>query len=278
MYEYSYNNNKHIFSTEEVILNDNEFDTLDIYNSLGDINIEPSNSQDLVVKYEVVLKKTSKDKADKLLNKVKLNKLTVEKTLKFQVDLNEKFKNYEINLHIFVPTSFSNIHCSLSLGDLMLNDLNGKFEISNNMGDIILNNLNGELNMKSSMGDLELKNSSGTFNINSSTGDIYLVDVSGEVQIESSCGDVNLNNVSLRGNNYFDLSCGDITSKIQSTEEAKLIEIKNSMGDIYFVFPKDTTLGNVNKSFMESNANFNLNNILNTQIKFKTTVGSINIK
>ncbi len=140
----------------------------------------------------------------------------------------------EAYLMIYAPENL-NVEIKSSCGDIKIEKLSGKFNLSSTGGDIQIENVKGGIDAISSGGDLRIRNCSGDSELKTVGGDIIVSTFQGKIEANSSGGDITINK--LTGSAEASSSVGDIKLDfVKSTETTKL---SSSGGDIKIFAPAD---------------------------------------
>lgn len=165
-------------------------------------------------------------------------------------DFHDRSEIKEATLLIYAPESL-NVEIQSSGGDIKLEKLSGKFNLSSTGGDAQIENVKGEVDITSSGGDLRIRNCSGNYQIKTTGGDIIASDFQGKIQANSSGGDITINKID--GSVEASSTGGDI--KIDFINSVGTTKLSSSGGDIKIFAPSD----------------------LNAYIDFKSSGGDIQI-
>ncbi len=172
-----------------------------------------------------------------------------ENRLNITVDYQRKFKQFklfdlfdfwdrteikEAYLMIYAPQNLD-IEIKSSGGDIKIEKLSGKFNLSSAGGDIQIENVKGEIDATSSGGDLRIKNCSGSSELKTAGGDIIVSAFQGEIEANSSGGDITINK--LTGSVEASSSGGDI--KVDFVKSIETTKLSSSGGDIKIFAPAD---------------------------------------
>jgi hypothetical protein len=113
------------------------------------------------------------------------------------------------------------LHCNLS--------------ISNNLGDIDLNNIEGRLDVKAKFGNIGIANFKGEISIDLSLGDIRMKQVAGTSTILANHSHVDLEETT--GRNKLKLTNSDLS--FRSTKKAELLQVDAKNGNIVCSIPNE---------------------------------------
>ncbi len=121
----------------------NKSSTFDISNKFGNIKIENTTEDSIRIDAEIVVKTSSKEKADKIIDKISV---TITKTgdlisAKTELDdISSKNSSFEINYHISMP-AYLNINLVNKYGKVDINELEGKSTLSVKYGSLNVNKI-----------------------------------------------------------------------------------------------------------------------------------------
>lgn len=193
-----------------------------------------------------------------------------------------------LKFEIRLPKNY-NAKVSTSGGDIKLEYLDGKIDLSSSGGDIVLRNTNGravvntsggEVSLSNSTGDLDLKTSggdiksldfNGNLNANTSGGSITLKGGNGKIDAGTSGGDVSLDYVGQNMGVYLETSGGNITLKLPNDFKANA-RMSTSGGTIHCDFP-GSNVTNISSSKYEADLNNGGNELI-----AKTSGGDISVQ
>lgn len=98
---------------------------------------------------------------------------------------------YSVRIEVMVPENFNN-QIETSGGDILVQNVNGKFRLETSGGDVDLKNTNGDLKINTSGGDITLNKHTGNSNVSTSGGDITTKELKGDLFASTSGGDINI--------------------------------------------------------------------------------------
>ncbi len=122
----------------------------------------------------------------------------------------------EQRFDIMLPQKFD-LSVQTSGGDIQVDELAGKVDLTTSGGDIELTTITGGVDVKTSGGDLTFKNIEGPILANTSGGDVTITNINGESEIKTSGGSIVVTDA--KKNCQLHTSGGDI-------------EIRNMAGDL----------------------------------------------
>ncbi len=226
---------------ESHTINAEDFDTLKISSSVGDITISSHDSPDAVINLNIAAHTGSKEKSEQLIEEFiysveeNMNSINIDTAFK---KLNMDDNNVSTDLSINVPKNIENIIISLNVGDVHIKNINGNYEIENNVGDI------------------SIENSAASYNI------------------KTNVGEINLTDAAAVNNSEFITNTGDIKISLNDITNAAKIKAAADVGDIGISIPDDSSYEAVINEFMEKERTES-NKDKQTKIEIKTGVGSI---
>ncbi len=231
--------------TESQTINATKMDNVVIRNSIGDINITTHDSMEVLVDVTIKASSNSKEGTEKLLRETtytiepKWNDIIIDTS---QINrIYGDLENVSINLSIKVPSNINKIYVDNNVGNLNIENYNGKIESEINVGDINITNCNSSYYIKSDVGDIKLIN-------------CILYDKS---EFNSNTGNI------------------DITST--DISDAKSFEALTQVGDINITLPSNSSYESSSTAFME-NEKTETKGSGNTKIKLTSKVGDVNFK
>lgn len=151
---------------------------------------------------------------------------------------------YQVSFRIFLPKNI-NALLTVTVGDISLNNLNGKQTLRTNVGDIRVANTTGEMKGKVSVGNVKIGNCDIKADISTSGGNILIHNSKGEINSNTSGGNIRLENFS--GKLYAKTSGGNVKATNISGEFKTFtfggnIRLENMRGNI----GASTKGGNIN--------------------------------
>lgn len=214
---------------------------LKVTNSVGNIDITTSDSDEATIDLNIAAKTGSTEKSEQLVSDF----IYSIETTSDSIDINTSFKEIKIDdtnistdLKIAVPNNINNIIISSNIGDIFVEKINGEFDISNNVGNITI------------------KNSKSSYNIITNVGEIVVSEASADKSSE------------------FTTNTGDIDVVFNDITGAESIKAVTDVGDISLKVPKDSSYEAEISEFM-GNERTEKNKDGLTKIKLKTGVGDI---
>ena len=226
---------------ESHTINSEGLTTLNIKSSVGNINIATHESQDAIININIASNSNSKEKAEQLIENFtytaekQFNSIVIDTSNQGGLIGND---NIETDLDVFVPSNIEKIVIYLSVGDINIENINGKFETVCNVGDINIENSTGFYNLKTDVGDIVLTESTATE----------------KSEFFTNTGDINL-------------SLTDITNAVAVTAET-------GVGSIEMYLPENSSYKAVINEFMKDEK-IESKGEGHTKINLKTGVGSI---
>ncbi len=228
---------------ESHTVNAESLNTLNINSSVGDIIIDTHKSSEALIGINIVAKSDSKEKSNQLIEDfsytVKENNNSVDIDTSYN-DRSSDGYNISTELSITVPENITNIIVSLSVGNINIKNIDGKFEIDNNVGNITVENSQGSYRLKTNVGKIDLYESladkSSEFLTN--TGDIKLsfTDISDADNIKAvtDVGDID---ITIPDNSSFEALINEFMEKERTEsrgDKHTKLEIKTGVGNIKF--------------------------------------------
>lgn len=216
---------------------------LKIENSVGDITITVVDIEKANIDVNIAAYATNKDDAEKLIAEYtytiesKWNTINIDTTKFAEIKDNE----FTVDLNINIPKSIEDI------------------SIINNVGDINIDNMEGKIIIKSNVGDISINNSKSSYDINNDVGKI------------------NINNCTFIGKSDFKINTGDTKITASNISEAKNITAEVNVGNISVLLPENSSYNADINEFLENQRNV-VNGYGKTNIKLVTKVGEIKIE
>lgn len=139
---------------------------------------------------------------------------------------------YSVRIEVLVPANFDT-EIETSGGDILVQNVKGKFDLETSGGDVDLKSTSGELKISTSGGDITINKHSGNSKVTTSGGDITTKELIGDLYASTSGGDINLDVIN--GKVMAKTSGGDIEIKYDG--ENKGINASTSGGDIKLYAP-----------------------------------------
>lgn len=226
---------------ESHTINGEDIHTLNIKSSVGNINISTHNSNDAIIDLNIAAHTGSKEKSQELVEEFSYSVEEGLQEIKIDTSFQElKFDDHNVStdLLIKVPSTIENIVVSLNVGDVQINNINGKYEIQNNVGDI------------------EIENSKASY------------------RIKTNVGEIKVSDALAFGSSEFITNTGDITVNFNDISDADNIDVSTDVGDVDFKVPNNSGYEATVNEFMEKER-IEIQNDKHTKIKVRTGVGSI---
>ncbi len=114
---------------------------------------------------------------------------------------------FRVSLRIFVPRNINAV-ITTSVGDISLNNLNGRQMLRTTIGDVRIANSSGEIQGKAAAGNIKISNCDIKADLSSSGGNILIHNSKGEINCSTSGGNFKMENFS--GKLYTKTSGGNI--------------------------------------------------------------------
>ena len=117
--------------------------TFEISNKFGDIKIENTTTNKITIDAEIIVKARSKEKADKILNKISVNISKTGNTVKAKTVIDNISTNnasFEINYTIIMPI-YVNTNLINKYGNVTINELHGKNTLAVKYGSLNVNKI-----------------------------------------------------------------------------------------------------------------------------------------
>ena len=207
--------------TETIQVKADDIMKIDVELEVGQctVNYGGSENVDIVGKYEC--RGLNKDKVSEVFDNIKLKHEVRNNTLYLSFDelKNTSFISRTTDLEITLPKSFCDFDISTDVGDIMLNELCGSFELYADVGNITAENitLNGDSKLEADVGDV----------------DVSLADIAEcEFEISSDVGNIDLDT---QGIDYTekDVSKDTVSEKYELVIGKKCqAELSADVGDI----------------------------------------------
>jgi len=228
--------------TDTKVLDVNGKSELRVKNSRGLVKITGWEENKVEVKYTIVGRGASTAKAEKNLDKIKVNISKEGNIIAIDVDYPSSTgfirisKGY-VKLNIHAPRN-SSLKIDTSSGNVFLKSMTSKISADTSSGDFVGNDLDGDLKVDTSSGDIRIVEFSGTADLETSSGDIRLKKYeSSKIKTHSSSGDQRISE-----GTFTELtaraSSGDIILHGNMQETGKL-NIKTSSGDVVLRLQND---------------------------------------
>ncbi len=148
--------------TETLQIETNNIEKIDVEIDVGDCTINFGESENVDIVGQYWCSGYDKDKVSKALDEIELKYEIKNDTLYVSFD-DFKIKNTSLitrttDLEITLPKSFCDFDISTDVGDIMLNELCGKFDVSADVGTVTAENtaLNGDSKFKADVGDVNV--------------------------------------------------------------------------------------------------------------------------
>jgi len=228
---------------ESYTINAKDVSTLNIKSSVGSINITSHESEDAVVKINIVASSSTKEKSEKL---IKNFTYTAEKNINsIDIDTSQRVENIgegniKTNLDIYVPSNIKNVVISSNVSDINIKKVNGKFEVACNVSNINIENSEGIYNLKTDVGKIVLKESAAS------------------------------------GKSEFIVNTGDINLSLKDITNADFLTASTAIGGIKMSLPENSSYEAFINEFMKDEK-IQTNGEQKTKINLKTNVGSITL-
>lgn len=139
---------------------------------------------------------------------------------------------YSVRIEVMVPANYNN-EVETSGGDILVQNVSGKFKLDTSGGDVDLKYTSGDVKIRTSGGDITLTNHSGNSNVSTSGGDIKSTETNGDLTASTSGGDINIE--VKNGKVSAKTSGGDIDIKYYG--DNKGLYASTSGGDINLTVP-----------------------------------------
>ncbi len=218
------------------------FDTLKIKGSVGDIDIKSGESKEATIDVNIIAQSDSKKNAEKLIEEYSytidenMNSIDIDTTISSHKIFNTS--NLKVKLSITVPENINNIIISSNVGDIKITDIKGIYDVKVNVG------------------DMTIMNSAGSYNLYTNVGDISLSDSL------------------ISGNSEISTNTGDIKATFKDMSDSESLKATTDVGDIDITVPENSSYEAVINEFMEKERT-ETNGDKHTKIKLKTGVGNI---
>ncbi|MBT3216551.1 MAG: DUF4097 family beta strand repeat protein [Candidatus Marinimicrobia bacterium] len=161
----------------------------------GDVIIQGTAGDDIIIIETMNIKSLSKKKAEKLFEQ---SKSKVSRNLNsdlFKIEgILMKSPRVNFNYAIELPSHF-NLELHTSGGNIGCDQIVGAIQCQTSGGDIELVNLSGRVDGKTSGGDILIKDSEGSFTVTTSGGEIEIARVDGLLIVKTFGGDIDANHI-----------------------------------------------------------------------------------
>ncbi|HWA28593.1 MAG TPA: DUF4097 family beta strand repeat-containing protein [Lacunisphaera sp.] len=168
----------------------------------GDITIKTSDSAEVQIHVQQVVRASTEAEADEILAKLTLdfsqsgNDVTAEAKYEKRTPGNW-FGNWPpvtVSFVVTVPKNF-NLNLNTSGGDIKVASINGNVRARTSGGDLEFARVDGDLDASTSGGDITLKEGTARAKLGTSGGDITVDRAGGPTEVSTSGGDIKLNSV-----------------------------------------------------------------------------------
>lgn len=233
--------NEKVERLESHTINADKINTLNIKSSVGSINIVSHDSNEAIINLTITSQGKSKENSTQLVENFtysieeKFNSLNIDTTYNDKILEGD---NVAANLDISLPKNIDKFIISLNVGDIKVENVDGKFEVVNNVGEI------------------SISNSQGSYNLKTNVGDIILSSILGDKKSEITT------------------NTGDINASFNNIENTSHIKATTDVGDIEISVPENSGYEAILRGFMEEEKTISQGN-KNTEISIKTGVGEI---
>ncbi|HEX04532.1 MAG TPA: hypothetical protein ENH10_05165 [Bacteroidetes bacterium] len=216
--------------TETMTFDLNSGSLVNVSRFAGDVKIVGENRDDILLTITFSAdRRLDQEDAQSKYDDLRPTIIAVNDELKIEgperrFNWNSKHGWIELTLH--TPKSL-NIEAGVSGGDIVIETIEGEFDLSTSGGDADLKGTKGPLLVSSSGGDIEIIGHQGFQDLSASGGDVNLRETSGEINVSSSGGDVEFLQVS--GKLKVSASGGDV---LLEEINAKRLRVDSSGGSI----------------------------------------------
>lgn len=230
--------------TESHKLEAKKLNKLDIKSTVGDIYVSAHDSDEATIDIKITASSSSKEKSQELVDS--FSYLVGEKWNTIEIDTRQddvkllNNSNLQTELTVNIPKSIETFVIELNVGEIIIDNTDGHFEINNNVGDIKTSNSTGSYNLKTDVGMITLNNCkpSEKTELKTNTGDIKAVflDISAarSIKAETAVGDID---ISTPDNSSYETEINEFMKDkvvmFKGNKDTK-IELKTGVGEIQF--------------------------------------------
>lgn len=237
-------------------------------NSMGDIQIEKSNGNNIEIEADITIRSNNEDYAKEISesainvyegNDVKITSKIPENdsnaalgSINYTIKIPQKM-NLEIN------NKFGKVETKDLLGALKVTDKNGNVSVINNSGDLVVD---------SSFGNIDIQQINGTVNASNKNGSIKINKVQGNTKVDNSFGSITVNDVT--GN----LDANNSNGKMDFKDISGYVTGTNKFGNIDLVNAGDA----VRLSSDNGSISFENKNVMDKNLKLESKFGGITVR
>ncbi|WP_312701939.1 DUF4097 family beta strand repeat-containing protein [Sedimentibacter sp.] len=230
--------------TESHKIEAKKLNKLDIKSSVGDIYLSVHDSDEATVDIKITASSSSKEKSQELVDSFSYSVEEKWNTIEIDTRLDDvkllSNNNMQTELTINIPKSIEAFIIKLNVGEIIIDNTDGHFEINNNVGDIKISNSTGSYNLKTDVGEITLNNCnpSEKTELKTNTGDIKAVfsDISAarSIKAEAGVGDIE---IATPDNSSYEAEINEFMKDkvvlFKGNQDTK-IELKTGVGEIQF--------------------------------------------
>ncbi|NYB75980.1 hypothetical protein HZF24_17670 [Sedimentibacter hydroxybenzoicus DSM 7310] len=217
---------------------------LEIESSVGDIYLTTHDSTEATIDIKITARADSKEKSQELVDSFDYSVEEKWNTIKIDTKLDDvkllSNNNMQTELTINIPKNIEIAVISLNVGEIIIDNTNGHFEVTNNVGDIKISNSDGSFNLKSDVGEITLNSCrpSGNTELKTNTGDIkatfYNISDAQTIKAETAVGDIEM---STPDNSSYEAKIDEFMKggmvMFKGNKDTK-IDLKTGVGEIQF--------------------------------------------
>ena len=133
---------------------------------------------------------------------------------------------------ITLKSIVANLNVETSSGDIEIDGLTGDSEIESTSGDQELYGLNGDIETQASSGDITIEKFDGELEIEATSGDVKIRNGAGTLKVRTSSGSIDGNDITLKGDAYFDATSGDVEIDFTNDLDDLSFDLTATSGDI----------------------------------------------
>lgn len=213
--------------------NNSDFQSLEINNSFGDIEISPYSGDKIEVLIVVSVEKVKGYEASEFLNNIKFDFAEKGSTLVITTIKPEdkvkykKVENFSMDYIVKIPENL-NVTINNSFGDIKINGTSGNLKLRLRHGDCFIAYANGNENsVDVQFGDVRIEAISMT-KIDMQHGDLH-IEKGHDLTLNTQFGDINIDR--LGGKSVFEIAHGDLEIDNVSSK-FNALEIEIQFGDV----------------------------------------------
>lgn len=213
-----------------------EIDEVSISTSSTDIQVEPNESNQIIIKWggKTTQKEWKKYRLTTNINGDKLE-IKLDKSNPFSFSF-EMTGVRDINLQVYLPRKiYNSLEVHSSSGEMLIQTMEAKYtDVGASSGSIKLTEIKSEV-LEASVSSGEIYIYKSEFNdatTSTSSGDIYIEENRiKQINAKSSSGNIEINNEMLTGDIIAKTSSGDVHLFLEKEPASFLIDYKSSSGD-----------------------------------------------